>query len=341
MSDVKRLGPSTSDSSLEDRLLKIEQELNLKRLSNIEGSATANLRSEPKEVPVPKNVRIEQNIKGALFIHWTPVPISQLKYYEVEVSNTLAFSNDPSSDKVTIFYKTPQPEFLFVDGFDPDAIWYVRVRSVALNGKRSDWSIPSSSLIGRAVIFTEELDDLTSVGTLEVKANDPEVSLIMGNTDIIWNGGRILLFGILNADIYSFYYGYLDTGVPDRFIPCRIILETLRVHDLSDWDQNGPILDQNYKVIQSYEMEISYNLGMPLTSFGLPSLQPVPMKVYISGFSTSDDIASTAPFISVNASIGYRIRLKLGGNAVGNPNALNGIGFIPKSLNLQAVEVLA
>ena len=343
----RRLGSLVDDPDLEARLQRIEAELATKALANVESST--------KAIPTKTNIspitglKIQTNIPGTLTVRWNPVDIINLKYYEVNVANNLAFIHDGGS-KFSRTYKVVTSFFEFPDSFDPDATWYVRVRTVNQVGVRSQWTLPISTGTGRVILINEDsesysLTDPNPRGGIfagqdtyfqQIKvtqgSNYPDYvgnSDHYGNSNILWKGGTVLPFLILEFDFAVFWY-QLGASIA----PPSMKVEFWRVHDLTDFDSNGPVLDQNYKVINTINMTFPSTIGWEPDSFGNPSTFRALARQTVSSFGEPEDIATNASFITPGTIIGYRVYIELSVNYV-----LDSIYFRPSLLHSNMIEV--
>jgi len=347
-----RLGIETSDSDLEQRLQRIEAELFNRVIANLDGQENAVLRSNLTTPPRPNNVRFSNNVVGAITVSWDPIKSRDVRYYEVEVSNNLAFNNDPGREEVVFSYKVPNSQFIFPDAFDPEANWFVRVRTVNVNKKVSIWTVPLSTELGRAIKSTTfeqdfigdphqgiysgsatHLSELTSVSGWTPTTN----TAIYGITDIVWEKGLVLPFTFVEFYMSTVWYAppsdNTNGDIPEP--PPGLTMEVLRVHDIEDFE-NNPVLDQNYKIINTITLTFASNLGSTLLSTLYPDKVVAVVRQAVSGVTNPDDIAASAPFIQPGSTVGYRLRVTVDDNSTSNKNF---IFFRPHRVFLEMVEL--
>lgn len=342
---AKKLGIQVDDPDLESRLQRIESELEARALANIESSERAQLRSGLSSVREISGLRVETNVPGTIIVAWDDSRLRDLRYYEVEVANNPGFINNEASNLFSKSYKTTRPLFTFPDVFDVDATWYVRVRSVNSSGVKSNWSIPLSTEAGRAVKIDDETEvfsltdpnprggifagpdsAFSTIQTITGHPNHEGSSAIYGSTNITWKRGLVLPFTILSYDTTSAWF----TSEP----PPDILIEILRVHDLDDYENNGPLLDQNYKIISTINLKLPITLGWGVDATSNPTSFYTLARQVITGFAQPDDIVTNASFIKPGTRIGYRGRL-----TVSIPGTQSSIYIRPYSITLYMVEV--
>jgi len=142
---ARRLGVSQDDPDLEDRLLRIEAELDTRALSNSQSSVTAQRRRRRQRPPAVTGLALETKVVGAISVKWNPLTESGFDYYEVEVSTSKTFN--PGLD-TQAYRVTDTPRHQFEDG-DSLTTYYVRVRAVSaqLSGA---WSSVLNTTTGQA-----------------------------------------------------------------------------------------------------------------------------------------------------------------------------------------------
>ena len=344
---AKRLGIQTDDVDLESRLQRIEAELLTKALANIEASETAkNVSNTSTSIT---GLRLDTNIPGTIIVRWNSFPRRNLRNYDVYVSNNLAFVHDDSKNEFAKIYKVIEPQFEFPEVFDIEQTWYVKVRAVDSSGVRYNWSLPLSTESGKTIQVNEEtevysLSDPNPIGGLFVgpssffsqiqtvtgHPDNQGVKGYFGNTNLVWKGGVILPFVILEFDFASNFY----TNTPGS-TPCGMNIDFLRVHNISDFEDNGPLLDQNYKVMNSFKLTFPSNIGWATDSFGVPNIFKVLSRQVITGFTIPDDIATVASFIKPGSLIGYRVSIEL----TPSTETVASVYFRPSKISLNLLEV--
>lgn len=133
-----RQGISETFPDLENRLLRIQREIESRRVAN--RFATVSILSD---VQTPQNVTVSNTVPGSVDISWDPVGNPDVMFYEIDIATSASFD-----DAQTFREPGTNTSHLFT-GAQGDVTYFVRVRARTPKGF-GDYSSPAFANGGQA-----------------------------------------------------------------------------------------------------------------------------------------------------------------------------------------------
>lgn len=132
-----------SDPERELRFRRIEEELDIRALSNNQTSASAQRRHR-STVPAITGLRLDNQIVGGLGIVWNSSDIPDIRKYELQYSVDGSFL-----DATTIIRQDP---YHTISNLSPETTYHIRVRAFNSRGEEGPWSPVLNSQTGQATV---------------------------------------------------------------------------------------------------------------------------------------------------------------------------------------------
>lgn len=138
---ARRFGIENDDLELEQRLRRMEGQLEKRQLAQYTTSESA-MRRARSDVPRISGVRLDNEIVGGLGVRWNPVDQPDIRRYVIEVATDNSFRNSDSFTTVDPFYVFPN--------LTSGQQFYVRVKAQNARQEDSPWSAVLNTATGQA-----------------------------------------------------------------------------------------------------------------------------------------------------------------------------------------------